>query len=220
MSEFKRHFKNVMLILAYILGLILLTFLPACNKEDNYNTGVDIRRNVTKRVWVSVPKPNVELSIDSRLSKDVNGYSYFKLYSIDKQNFHRISGNILIDGKTPKPSQGANWESNLYWWINKNDTIVNVTKTYLNQFTGQLTIIQLPPLLSNMDAIVPTINSNSQSDVLTGEINTIIAPIWEMKGDTMIVICKVKYYYPYETDGISEKYKSDSIIKVEKIILK
>ena len=33
MSEFKRYFKNVMLILAYILGLILLTFLPACNKE-------------------------------------------------------------------------------------------------------------------------------------------------------------------------------------------
>jgi len=203
-----------------IFALLLATAFVGCSKEDNYNTGVDIRRSVTKRVWVSLPKPNIELNLDSRLKKDPNGYSVFNLYSIDKQNFHRISGNILIDGKIPKPSQGASWESNLYWWINKNDTIVNVTKTYLNQFNGQLTIIQLPPLLSNMDAIVPTINSNSQSDILTGEINTIIAPIWEMKGDTMIVMCKVKYYYPYETDGISEKYKSDSIIKVQKIILK
>ena len=44
--------------------------------------------------------------------------------------------------------------------------------------------------------------------------------MWEMRGDTMIVVCKVKYFYPYETDGISEKYKMDSITKIEKIILK
>ena len=194
-----KYFKKIVLVLLYILGLVLLTFLPACNKgETIYNTGVDIRSNVTKRVWVAIQKPNVELSIDTRLSKDINGYSYFNLYSMDKQNFHRISGTILVNGKTPKPSQGAEWESNLYWWIGKNDTIVSVTKT----------------------AVIPTINKNSQSDISTGEINTIIAPMWEMRGDTMIVVCKVKYFYPYETDGISEKYKMDSITKIEKIILK
>ena len=216
-----KYFKKIVLVLLYILGLVLLTFLPACNKgETIYNTGIDIRSNVTKRVWISMQKPNVELSIDTRLSKDINGYSYFNLYSMDKQNFHRISGTILVNGKTPKPSQGAEWESNLYWWIGKNDTIVSVTKTYLNQFTGQLTIIQLPPIVSNVTAVIPTINKNSQSDISTGEINTIIAPMWEMRGDTMIVVCKVKYFYPYETDGISEKYKMDSITKIEKIILK
>ena len=59
-----KHFKKVVLVLLYILGLILLTFLPACNKEGFLQ-----------------PNRNIEMSIDTRLPKDSNGYSVFKLYS-------------------------------------------------------------------------------------------------------------------------------------------
>jgi hypothetical protein len=44
-----KHFKNIVLILLYILGLVLLTFLPACNKEGFLE-----------------PKRNIEISIEHK----------------------------------------------------------------------------------------------------------------------------------------------------------
>ena len=43
-----------------------------------------------------------------------------------------------------------------------------------------------PSLISNKDELVPTTNGSSYSGK-GGEINTIIAPISEMKGDTMVI---------------------------------
>jgi hypothetical protein len=204
-----------------ILALLLIAGLTGCSKNvDIYDNSVEFKKVNSIRIWKPLEKPNVDVIVDTRLPKDQNGYSIFKLYSMETQNLHRITGKILFNGIAPRPSEQAEWESNLYWWINKDDTIVKFTKTYFNEYTGQLTTSQLPALISNVNAIVPTINKTSQSDLQTGEINTIIAPMWEMKGDTMVITCKVKYWYPYETDGLSEKYKVDSITKYQKIILK
>jgi hypothetical protein len=57
-------------------------------------------------------------------------------------------------------------------------------------------------LVSSVNALVPTINNVCYNSA-DGSINTVIAPKWEMKGDTMIVVAR------YE-----------GIVKTEKIILK
>ena len=167
-----------------ILALII-TF-ASCTKDD-----------------IIIPKENVEMSIDTRLPKDVNGYSYFKLYSSETQNIHTISGSIRINGKVPdNPRVKVEWENNLYWNLKQGDTIATITKTYLNYYTGQFTVVTLPPLVSSVNALVPTINKVCYNSI-DGSINTVIAPKWEMRGDTMTVV--VRY---------------NGLIKTEKIILK
>ena len=58
-----------------LLILAFIVVFASCTKDDIFN-----------------PKENIEMSIDTRLPKDVNGYSYFKLYSSETQNIQRISG--------------------------------------------------------------------------------------------------------------------------------
>ena len=152
---------------------------------------------------IVIPKDVVEMNIDTRLPKDVNGYSYFKLYSSETQNIHRISGSIRINGKIPdEPRVKVEWENNLYWNLKEGDTIATITKTYLNYYTGQFEVVKLPPLVSSVNALVPTINKVCYNSA-DGSINTVIAPKWEMRGDTMNIV--VRY---------------GDMIKSEKIILK
>jgi hypothetical protein len=152
---------------------------------------------------IVVPKDVVEMNIDTRLPKDVNGYSYFKLYSAETQNIHTISGSIRINGRIPdEPRVKVEWENNLYWNLKQGDTIATITKTYLNYYTGQFEVVKLPSMVSNVNALVPTINKVCYNSA-DGSINTVIAPKWEMRGDTMTVV--VRY---------------GNIVKSEKIILK
>lgn len=167
-----------------LIGLLLLT---SCSKEQFYGE----------------PKRDIEFNIDSRLPKDANGYSVFTLYSDQTQNIHRISGSIRLNGKIPnEPRERIEWKSSHYWILKEGDTVATISKTYLNQYTGLFTIVQLPALVSNITAMVPTINpvSYNSSD---GTVSTVIAPLWEMRGDTMTITAKI-----------------GNIIKIEKIILK
>jgi hypothetical protein len=169
-----------------LLVLAFIVVFASCTKDDIFN-----------------PKENVEMSIDTRLPKDVNGYSYFKLYSSETQNVHTISGSIRINGKIPdNPRVKVEWENNLYWNLKQGDTIATITKTYLNYYTGQFEVVKLPPLVSNVNALVPTINKACYNSA-DGSINTVIAPKWEMRGDTMTVV--VRY---------------NGLVKTERIILK
>ena len=152
---------------------------------------------------IVIPKDVVEMNIDTRLPKDVNGYSYFKLYSSETQNIHRISGSIRINGKIPdEPRVKVEWENNLYWNLKEGDTIATITKTYLNYYTGQFEVVKLPPLVSSVNALVPTINNVCYNSA-DGSINTVIAPKWEMRGDTMTVVARY-----------------NGLVKTERIILK
>ena len=71
------------------------------------------------------------------------------------------------------------------------DTTATITQAYVNYFTGQFTIVKLPPLIANKDELVPTTNASSYSGT-AGEINNVIAPIREMIGDTMVL--KASHY--------------------------
>jgi hypothetical protein len=121
------------------------------------------------------------------------------------QTIQRISGRLLRNGNPvwetlwsgPGPKK-VNWESNLYWCLLEGDTVVNVTYTYLNEFTGELVYVNLPPIINWKDELVPTINESSYSDSETGIVNTVIAPTREMVGYTM----KIKLMY---THSITEK---------------
>jgi hypothetical protein len=176
------------------LLIILISTLSGCTKEGDGNW---------QYAGFLMPNPKIEMSIDSRLPKDANGYSYFKLYSSETQNIHTISGSIRINGKIPdNPRVKVEWENNLYWNLVKGDTIATITKTYLNYYTGQFEVVKLPPMISNVNALVPTINKACYNSA-DGSINTVIAPKWEMRGDTMTIIARI-----------------GSITKVEKIILK
>ncbi len=132
-----------------------------------------------------------------RLPKDANGYYYMTLTK-EGQNIQRISmrlldGDKIVDTKCCGPRQKITWSSNLYWWILAGDTVANITKTYFNEFTGQLQYSNLPPLINWKDELVPTINSAAYTDEFTGRASTMIAPIGKMKGDTLTVYARYNH---------------------------
>lgn len=141
-----------------------------------------------------IPTKKYSLSIDSVLIqtgtksvfKDNNGLYHIKLLPSPKQQIYRITGRVLENGKEPYPSKMVSWESNLFWWLKKGDVVANISKSYVNYYTGQFTIVQLPALSVQKTDIVPTINKTSISGI-GGSINTMIAPIGNMIGDTMVV---------------------------------
>jgi hypothetical protein len=155
----------------------LLILFSACTKED-----------------IIVPQKNYIFSVDSVLTQngikslpiDANGFYHLKLIPNSNQQPHRITGRILVNGKEPIPAENIEWESNLYWWIRRGNVVADITKSYINYYTGQYTIVSLPPMIASKDELVPTINKVSYSGT-NGEINTVIAPISEMKGDTMVI---------------------------------
>lgn len=155
----------------------LLILLSACTKED-----------------VIVPQTTYTFTIDSVLTqnglrslpKDQNGIYHLKITTIGTPQSHRVTGRILVNGKEPTPNEKISFESNLYWWLRRGDNVANVTQTYINYFTGQFTIVNLPPLVSNKDELVPTTNFASYSGT-NGEVNNVIAPIKEMIGDTLVL---------------------------------
>ena len=168
-----------------ILFYTLLFFIVGCTKDD-----------------IIVPKDIVEMNIDTRLPIDGNGYSHFKLYSQTSQNIHRISGIIRINDRIPnEPREKVDWESSHYWVLREGDTLATITKTYLNYYTGQWTVVTLPPLVSNVTALVPTINKVCYNSA-DGSINTVIAPLYNMKGDTLTITAK-----------------SNGVTKIAKIVL-
>lgn len=155
----------------------LLILFSACTKQDEY-----------------IPQKEYTFTIDSVLTKDgrrslpkdSNGFYHLNLIRNANQQPHRITGRILVNGKEPYPVEKIDWENNMFWWVRRGDTAATITKAYVNYFTGQFTIVNMPSLIVSKDELVPTINKTSYSGT-NGEINTIIAPISEMIGDTMIV---------------------------------
>lgn len=153
----------------------LTLFLLGCSKDE-----------------IPLPADVIEMNIDTRLPIDGNGYSHFRMYSQTSQNIHRISGTIKVNGVIPtEPREKIDWKSSHYWILREGDTVATITKTYLNYFTGQWMVVTLPPLVSSVNSLVPTVNPvcyNSED----GSINTIIAPLYNMKGDTLVVTAKLR----------------------------
>ena len=167
-----------------MLALLLATSFVGCSKEGFLQ-----------------PKRDIEMSIDSKLPKDQNGYSVFSLYSTETQNIHTITGSIRVNGKIPnEPREKIEWESSHYWTIKYGDTIGTIYRRTWRGLGWQ--IVDSIKVVNLKTSQVPTINSACYNSA-DGSINTVIAPMWNMKGDTMTIVARC-----------------GGVTKVEKIILK
>jgi hypothetical protein len=193
-------------IRVWVLLFSLIFFIISCTKNDIItDNGEGITINFIDG-----------LNDDSRfqLSKNIDGYYELNLDRSKNQTIQRITGVLLRNGKPIEDSWSGfqpkmvNWESNLYWWLFEGETVANITKTYLNLFTGELVYVNLPPLLNWEDVIVQTINKSSYTDEKTGIFNTVIAPIQEIVGDTM----KIKMTYIHSITQKEEGSKFFEII--------
>lgn len=185
--------------------IVLLSLISSCSKEDII---IDNGEGITIEFLGG-------LNDDSRykLNKDKNGFYELSLNPNSNQTPQRITGLLLRNGEPLKDNWSGNqpkkvsWESNLYWWLLEGDTVANITQTYINEFTGELDYINLPPIINWRDVLVPTVNSNSYTDQETGIVNTVIAPIREMVGDTMKI--KMKYIHSITEKEEGSKFFSD-----------
>ncbi len=127
-------------------------------------------------VYLFDKSPNLDL--------DNNGYYHLDINMGSWQTLHRISGFIIDSTSTnPVVNSRVEWESSHYWTLD--DTLgyfirrgltddlvyVNVDTSYVIGFSGME---------------VPTINPASYSNA-DGEVNTMIAPVQTMVGDTMTI---------------------------------
>ncbi len=142
-----------------------------------------------------------------KLSRDSNGFYELTLNRNSNQTIQRITGRLLRNGKPvedswsgPRPKE-VSFSSNLFWWLMEGDTVANITKTYINYFTGELTYVNLPPLLNWQDLLVPTVNSSGYADDNTGLFNTVIGPIREMVGDTMKITAEYTHHITMKEEG-------------------
>jgi len=180
----KKDLKLSALLALCILFALIAAGLMGCNKDGFLQ-----------------PKRDIEMTIDSKLPKDQNGYSVFSLYSTETQNIHTISGSIRVNGKIPnEPREKIEWESSHYWILKYGETIGTI---YRRQWRGLgWQIVDSIKVVNLKTSQVPTINSACYNSA-DGSINTVIAPIWNMKGDTMTIVARC-----------------GNVVKVEKIILK
>jgi hypothetical protein len=137
----------------------------------------------------SIPD-NYTMELDGRLDTTNEGFYKLELNSSNNsvQTIHRITGQLLNNGKEPNPPQLVEWESSHSWTVNDTAYVfIRRTVNYLGNWVNVDTIY----VTGFGGSIVPTINEFSYSGT-DGEINTVIAPIDEMVGDTMIVKARFK----------------------------
>lgn len=168
-----KQFDSINFLLKFALvlySLMLLGTLTSCTEDP-----------------ISDIPDNYTMELDGRLDTTNEGLYKLELNSTDNsiQTIHRITGKLLNNGEEPYP-QLVEWESSHQWTLNDTAYVfirrtinvlgdwVDVDTTYVTGFAG---------------SIVPTINEFSYSGD-GGEINTVIAPIDEMVGDTLIVKAK------------------------------
>jgi hypothetical protein len=110
------------------------------------------------------------------------------LYSTQLQNIHTVTGSIRVNGDIPNsPREKVEWESSLYWVLRQGETIGTIYRRTWRGLGWQ--VVDSIKVTNLKEAIVPTINPAcyNSSD---GSINTVIAPMWNMKGDTMVIVAR------------------------------
>jgi hypothetical protein len=168
-GSFTQIFTTLFTGLLIGIGLIMLV---GCEKDD------------------ILPIDNYTLELNPRLDTTNEGYYRLELNSSDnsEQTIHRITGSLLNNGKEPYPPQKVDWESSHTWTLQ--DTTYIVVRRTINAL-GQWVTVDTMYVTQFAGFIVPTINPASYSGT-DGEINTVIAPIDNMLGDTMVVKCKFR----------------------------
>ena len=190
-----------------LFGLLIL--LTSCSKEI---------------VTPDVPKPKLSLSIDPLLPIDSNGYYHFKLFNRNPlgNNLHKFSGKMLIDNNPPPVGEPVivEYECSHYGMLPKGGVIITGKKSYINTFTGMWTTVILPSDIAMADYVFPIITSSCYVNRQTGDINGVVEPTYEMRGDTMLIAAKSVYRWVTKRDGVWETgWAKDSVIDIKKIIL-
>jgi len=155
------------IVLIFIVGLMML--VSSCTEDP-----------------ISDIPDNYTMELDGRLDTTIDGLYKLKINSTQNsiQTIHRITGKLLNHGEEPLYPQLVNWESSHQWYIER-DTAYSYIRRVIN-FSGQWVNVDTIYVTGFAGTIVPTINGFSYSGT-DGEINTVIAPIDEMVGDTLIV---------------------------------
>ena len=139
----------------------------------------------------------IVFELDARLPKTDDGYYHLTLNDESWQTIHRISGQVYR-GDDPVDVVFFEWASTHHWYIG--DTLGYVIQQGL---TNDLVYVSYDTLyvigFNGME--VPVINccSYSNSD---GEVNTMIAPVRSMMGDTLIV----GYMYFNDIEVVTEYF--------------
>ena len=141
----------------------------------------------------------IEFELDTKMEMDSNGYYHLTLDTTKWQTPHRISGHVYRDGESVNVLKFG-WSSSHYWIIGDdfgyfvtntgltdNGTYVGSDTTFVDWFEGYE---------------VPIINGSSYSR-MDGEVNTMLAPTRNMKGDTATI------YYGWYDDWKDEETISE-----------
>ena len=141
----------------------------------------------------------ITFELDSKLTEDVNGYHHLTIDTTQWQTLHRISGHVYRDGESVNVLKFG-WASSHHWIVgddfgyviantglNDHGTYVGYDTTYITWFGGYE---------------VPIVNGSSYSreDV---EVNTMMAPVRTMRGDTATV------YYGWYDNWTDEETTSE-----------
>jgi hypothetical protein len=137
----------------------------------------------------------IEFELDARMEADSNGYYHLTLDTTKWQTTHRISGHVYRDGESVNVLKFG-WGSSHYWIVGDefgyfvtntgltdNGTYVGYDTTFVDWFSGYE---------------VPIVNGSSYSR-MDGEVNTMIAPVKTMRGDTATI------YYGWYDDWKDEE---------------
>lgn len=124
----------------------------------------------------------IEFELNSGLVIDGNGYYHIAIDTTKWQTLHRLSGHVYRDGESVNVLRFG-WTSSHHWIVGDefgyvfssgltDDLVyVNYDTTYITWFSGYE---------------VPIVNGSSYSRE-DGEVNTMIAPVKTMVGDTATI---------------------------------
>ena len=134
------------------------------------------------------------------LDLDDNGYYHLDINMNNWQTLQRLTGFISDSATTgPVVNCRVEWESSHYWYLG--DTLGYIVRRGL---TDDLVYVNVDTsYVVGFDGMeVPTINPASYSNS-DGEVNTMIAPVQSMIGDTMTIW--------YSWGGWYSDWKTDSL---------
>jgi len=150
-----------------IVSSLLVVLLFGCS--DSVSTFEPVEQDV------------IRVELDTRLNADGNGFYHLEL-SDNWQTLHRVSGTAYIND-VPLEVLRVQWESDLYWYLG--DTLGYIVNRNFND-DGMYVSIDTSYVIGFNGMEVPTINPASYSNS-DGEVNTMIAPVQSMIGDTMTI---------------------------------
>ena len=155
--------------------LIFILLLTACGSE------------------VLAPALDVyEMELDARLEQNADGFYLLDVVDNGSQTIHRVSGHVTKNGEALQ-NQRVVWESSHYWTIGDSLRMLIRRDNCIASTASNTSCILVVNLETRQDTVylsqfsgqeVPTVNGVSLS-AADGEINTIFAPIYGMRGDTV-----------------------------------